>query len=279
MKHADIRESADFLKKSGFGSPETAIILGTGLGKLIDEIEILAEASYDRIPHFPVSTVEFHKGRLVYGTLSGKNVIAMQGRFHKYEGYKQSEITFPIRVFKALGAKELLISNAAGTVNPDFRKGNLMLIDDHINLLGGSPLSGLNDPEFGERFVDLAAPYNADINATLEELARENKIELHKGIYACVHGPHLETRAEYRFIHMIGADAVGMSTVPEVIVANQVGLPCAAISVLTDECDPENLAPVDIADIIATAGRAEPKLVELIHQYLSSSHTSKDKRS
>ena len=269
MKYTDIQETVEYLQNAGFGKPDAAIILGTGLGKLIDRIDILAEAPYSAIPNFAVSTVEFHKGRLVYGTLSGKRVIAMQGRFHKYEGYSQAEITFPVRVFKALGAKELIVSNAAGTVNPDFRKGNLMLIDDHINLLGGSPLSGINDPEFGQRFVDLAAPYAEKINARLEQLAAENDIVLHKGIYACVHGPHLETRAEYRYIRMIGADAVGMSTVPEVIVANQIGLPCAAISVLTDECDPDNLKPVDIADIIATAGEAEPKLVELIARYLS----------
>lgn len=268
MQYESIKETADFLQRAGFESPHTAIVLGTGLGKLIDRIEISAEIGYDEIPNFPLSTVEFHKGKLIFGTLSGKKVIAMQGRFHKYEGYSQAQITLPVRVFKELGAEQLILSNAAGAVNPNFKKGDLMLIDDHINFLGGSPLSGINNPEFGQRFVDMAAPYNLRMNGKLKELASAMKIILHEGIYACVHGPHLETRAEYRFIRMAGADTVGMSTVPEVIVANQIGLPCAAISVLTDECDPDNLKPVDIADIIAAAEAAEPNLVELIKKFL-----------
>lgn len=268
MEYAHIEETADFLRSAGFDTPHTAIVLGTGLGKLISHIDVAVEIEYDKIPHFPVSTVEFHKGRLIFGTLSGKKIIAMQGRFHKYEGYDQTQITFPIRVFKALGAGQLILSNAAGAVNPEFKKGDLMLIDDHINLLGGSPLSGINDSQFGQRFVDMAAPYNIEMNQRLKALAGSMNINLNEGVYACVHGPHLETRAEYRFIRMAGADAVGMSTVPEAIVANQIDLPCAAISVLTDECDPDNLKPVDIADIIAAAEAAEPNLVKLIKNFL-----------
>lgn len=268
IEYEDVLETADFLRSKGFDKPEVAIILGTGLGKLLDYVEVEKSMGYYTIPNFPVATVEFHAGKLIYGYLEGCRIIAMQGRFHAYEGYELSQLTMPIRVFKLLGAKELLLSNAAGSINPEFKKGELMLLDDHIHLQGGSPLTALNDPAFGERFVDLSRPYSPEINGKLKKIAEDQGIPLHEGVYACVHGPHLETRAEYRYLGMIGADAVGMSTVPEVIVANQVGLPCAAISILTDECDPDNLQPVNIEDIISTAGKAEPMMVELIRQYL-----------
>lgn len=264
-----IEESAQFLREKGMTEAQTAIVLGTGLGQLISEIDIEISVDYDTIPNFPEATVEFHKGRLVYGNLSGRKVIAMQGRFHAYEGYNQAQLTLPIRVFGLLGCSELILSNAAGAVNLAFKKGDLMLIDDHINLLGGSPITALSDERFGQRFVDLARPYDPEMNTRIKELASNLSIALHEGVYTCVHGPHLETRAEYRMIHRLGGDAVGMSTVPEVIVANQIGLKTIAISVLTDECDPDQLAPVDIADIIATAGIAEPKLVKLIKAFVS----------
>ncbi len=258
-----IQETTDFLIEKGMDNPEIAIILGTGLGKLIDYIEIEKGIDYEDIPNFPVSTVEFHKGKLIYGKMSGKRILAMQGRFHYYEGYTMQEITFPVRVMKALGVKYLLISNACGAMNLEFKKGNLMLIDDHINLLGDGPLRGKNHNGLGPRFPDMSQPYSAFLNEKMEHIAAKNNITLYKGVYVAVAGPNLETRAEYRFLRGIGADVVGMSTVPEVIVANHAGLPCAAISVITDECDPDNLKPVDIDDIIETAGRAEEDLIKL----------------
>jgi purine-nucleoside phosphorylase len=269
MTFEQIEETTAFLKQNGFDSPKTAIVLGTGLGQLISEIEIIQEIAYTDIPNFPEATVEFHQGRLVYGNLEGRKVIAMQGRYHAYEGYSQAQLTFPIRVFKALGCINLILSNAAGAVNLAFKKGDLMLLDDHINLQGGSPITALSDPRFGQRFVDLARPYDQGQNKSIKALAKDLEIALHEGVYAAVHGPHLETRAEYRMIRTLGADAVGMSTVPEVIVANQVGLKTIAISVLTDECDPDNLQPVDISDIIAVAGQAEPKMVALIKAFIA----------
>ncbi len=260
-----VNETADYLRSNGINQVDAAIILGTGLGMLASRIDAALEFPYDEIPHFPASTVESHAGKLMYGSLSGKKVIALQGRFHAYEGYSQAEITFPVRVLKALGAKYLLISNAAGAVNLNFRKGELMLVSDHINLLGGSPLTGFTD----KRFVDLAMPYHDTLQHAFRQNAAQHGITLHEGVYACVHGPHLETRAEYRYIRMIGADAVGMSTVPEVIVANHVGLPCAAISVITDTCDPDNLEPISIPDILAAAGAAEPRLCTLVEACLS----------
>jgi purine-nucleoside phosphorylase len=259
-----IQETVAFLTKNEITSPSTAIILGTGLRKLAGRINITSEISYSDIPHFPVSTVEFHKGSLLYGKLSGKTVLAMNGRFHYYEGYSMQKITFPVRVMKALGIKYLLISNAAGSMNPKFKKGELMLLDDHINLLGTSPLVGVNHDELGQRFPDMSQPYSKFLNEKLMGISKKRKIALHSGVYAAVTGPNLETRAEYRFLRLIGADAVGMSTVPEVIAANHSGLPCAAISVLTDECDPDNLKPIDIQDIIETAALAEENLIILL---------------
>lgn len=257
-----------YLQQRGFDKPEVGIILGTGLGKILDHIEIEKEISYNHIPNFPTATVEFHKGKLIYGTFENKKVIVMQGRFHLYEGYTLGDITFPVRVMHLLGIKKLLVSNAAGAINPKFKKGDLMLIDDHINLQGGSPLAFRGVEQMGERFVDMSAPYDTEMGQKLERIASERKITLHKGVYASVVGPQLETRAEYRYLKIIGADAVGMSTVPEVIVANHLGLPVVAVSVLTDECDPDNLEPVNIKEIIAMATKAEPDMIELFSELI-----------
>jgi len=263
-----ITESTEYLQSKGFDNPEIGIILGTGLGQLIDEIEILATASYNHIPNFPTATVEFHKGKLIYGILEGKKVVIMQGRFHVYEGYSLQDVTFPVRIMEKLGVKTLLVSNAAGAINLDFKKGELMLIDDHINLQGGSPLAFKGVSELGERYTDMSAPYDTQINSKFESIAKANNIKLHKGVYASVVGPQLETRAEYRMLKTIGADAVGMSTVPEIIVANHLNLKAAAVSVLTDECDPNNLKPVDISEIIAMAGKAEPNMITLFKELI-----------
>ncbi len=263
-----IKTTVEYLQKRGFDKPEVGIILGTGLGKILDHIEIEKEISYNHIPNFPTATVEFHKGKLIYGTLAHKKVIVMQGRFHLYEGYTLRDITFPVRVMHLLGIKKLLVSNAAGAINPKFKKGELMLIDDHINLQGGSPLAFRGVEQMGERFVDMSAPYDAEMGRMLEKIASEKKIMLHKGVYASVVGPQLETRAEYRYLQIIGADAVGMSTVPEVIVANHLKLPVVAISVLTDECDPDNLKPVNIEEIMAMAAKAEPDMITLFSKLI-----------
>ncbi len=263
-----LQETTSFLQNKGFKTPQIGIILGTGLGQLINEIKIIEEISYSEIPNFPTATVEFHKGKLVYGELEGKSVIVMQGRFHLYEGYSLEEITYPVRVMRELGIQTLLVSNASGAINLNFKKGELMLIDDHINLQGGSPLAFKGVEELGSRFTDMSAPYSPMINATLESIAKEYKIQLHKGVYASVVGPQLETRAEYRYLKIIGSDAVGMSTVPEIIVANHLDLPVAAVSVLTDECDPDNLAPVNIEEIIAMAGKAEPNMILLFKELI-----------
>jgi purine-nucleoside phosphorylase len=269
MTKETINTTVAFLQDKGFTNPEVGIVLGTGLGQLVDHVQIEVQINYTDIPNFPVSTVEFHSGKLLYGTLEGKKVIIMQGRFHLYEGYSLQEITFPVRVLKALGVQNLLVSNAAGAINLSYKKGDLMLIDDHINLQGGSPLAFKNVSDFGERFTDMCAPYDAVLNDKMLAIAKANNITLHKGIYASVVGPQLETRAEYRYLKIIGADAVGMSTVPEVIVANHLQLPVIAVSVLTDECDPENLKPVNIPEIIAVAGEAEPKMITLFKVLVS----------
>jgi purine-nucleoside phosphorylase len=258
-----INECVAFLNKKGIAGSEVGIVLGTGLGKLVDSIGIIAEVPYEEIPHFPIATVEFHSGKLIYGELEGKRVLAMNGRFHYYEGYNMREITFPIRVMKALGVQNLLLSNAAGCMDLSWNKGDLMLIDDHINLLPDNPLFGKNTDELGPRFPDMSRPYSPSLNEAMKNLAKSEGIPLHEGVYVAVAGPNLETRAEYRFLRNAGADAVGMSTVPEVIVANHMKLPCAAVSVLTDVCDPDHLEEINIDDIIAVAGRAEEKLVVL----------------
>ncbi len=264
-----LNETVAYLKKDGFVTPETGIVLGTGLGGLVKEISIEKEIDYDKIPHFPVSTVESHHGKLIYGTIKGKKVLVMQGRFHYYEGYNMKEITFPIRVMKLLGVQNLLISNAAGAVNLAYKKSSLMLITDHINLYPSNPLLGKNMDDFGPRFPDMSEPYSKKMNNILREIAKEQDVLLNEGVYVPVTGPNLETRAEYRMIRMLGGDAVGMSTVPEVIVANHMGLPCCAISVLTDECDPDNLEPVAIEDILASAAIAEPQLTALYSELIA----------
>lgn len=269
MKAAQLQETITFLKEQGITAPEVGIVLGTGLGKLVDEIEILKEVAYTDTPNFPIATVEFHSGRIIYGKLSGKMVVVMSGRFHLYEGYTPWEVTYGIRTMHGLGIQHLLISNAAGAINLDYIKGDLMLIEDHINLQGSSPLAFKGANEFGNIFADMLEPYSKKMNTALNLIATENNIQLHSGTYASVLGPQLETRAEYRMLQILEVDAVGMSTVPEVIVAKQLNLPCAAISVLTDECDPKNLQPVDIAEIIAIAGQAEPKMIILFKEVLA----------
>ncbi|RMB62853.1 purine-nucleoside phosphorylase [Dokdonia sinensis] len=263
-----INQTADYLKDKGFDAPEIGIILGTGLGQLLDKVDIIKTVSYNHIPNFPTATVEFHTGKLIYGTLEGKKVVVMEGRFHVYEGYSLTDVTYPVRVMHALGIKKLLVSNASGAINLDFKKGELMLIDDHINLQGGSPLAFKGVEQMGERFVDMSAPYDKAMNQKLREIAKENNIKLHEGVYASVVGPQLETRAEYRYLKIIGADAVGMSTVPEIIVANHLKLPVVAVSVLTDECDPDNLEPVNIPEIIEMAGKAEPVMITLFTELI-----------
>jgi purine-nucleoside phosphorylase len=260
MNYESANTTAAFLKLQGVHNPDAGIVLGTGLSGLARSIEQPLEIPYTSIPGFPLSTVESHAGKLIYGTLAGKKVVVMQGRFHFYEGYDFVKATFPIRVLHATGIRVLMLSNAAGSLNSDFRKGDLMLLDDHINMLPGNPLIGPNEDRWGPRFPDMSHPYNENLNALAVRSAGELGITLHKGVYAAVPGPNLETRAEYRFLMKIGADAVGMSTVPEVITAHHMGLPCVAVSVLTDECNPDHLVPVSLEEIIRTAQTAEPNL-------------------
>ncbi len=258
-----IEETTTYLQVKGFTGAKAGIVLGTGLGSFINLMKIEQSIAYNEIPNFPIATVEFHKGQLIIGYVGNIKVIAMQGRFHYYEGYSMQQITFPIRVMKALGIDYLLLSNAAGGMNVNYKKGDLVLLDDHINLLPENPLRGLNNPLFGNRFVDMSQPYNSKLNKALKNAATTLKIGLQQGVYVSVMGPNLETRSEYRYLRKSGADMVGMSTVPEVIVANHIGLACAAISVITDECNPDDLQPVDIAEIIAVAGKADDKLSKI----------------
>ncbi len=259
----ELNQTISFLKLAGVLNPEIGIVLGTGLGRMASEIEVIVSLDYSDIPNYPLATVESHSGKLIYGKLQGKLVLAMQGRFHYYEGYSLQQITFPIRIMKLLGIRCLLLSNAAGALNLQFKKGSLMLIDDHINMLPDNPLRGKNFDTLGPRFPDMSQPYSAELNDLFSRIAAREHIILHKGVYVAVTGPNLETRAEYRMFRNF-ADAVGMSTVPEVIVANHMSLPCAAISVLTDECDPDNLVPARIEDILETAAKAEINLCRLL---------------
>ena len=258
-----VTETASFLKKSGFNQPTVGIVMGTGLGAMKEKIENPIVIPYAAIPNFPEATVEFHKGNLIYGCIGNIKIIAMQGRFHYYEGYSMQQITFPIRVMKELGVQYLFLSNAAGGMNLSYKKGDLILLQDHINLLPDNPLRGISDPVFGQRFVDMSQPYDAALIELIETNAASLNTIIKKGTYVSVMGPNLETKAEYRWLRSTGADMVGMSTVPEVIVANQCGIKCAAISVITDECDPDNLKPVNIAEIIEVAGRADKTLSNL----------------
>lgn len=250
--------------------PEIGIILGTGLGALVNEIDIQHKLMYSNIPNFPISTLEFHSGRLIFGILEGKKVVAMQGRLHYYEGYDMQQITFPVRVMKMLGITKLFVSNASGALNPDFKTGDLMVIDDHINLQHANPLRGRNFDELGPRFPDMSQPYSRDLIEKGLAIASKNNIRCHKGVYVSVAGPNLETRAEYRFLRIIGGDAVGMSTVPEVIVANHMGLPVFAISILTDEGYHDVLEPVSVEDIIKVAETAEPQMTVIFKELIAS---------
>ena len=248
--------------------PDVAIVLGTGLGGLAREIDVETIVEYGDIPGFPLSTVESHAGQLLCGTLGGKTVVAMQGRFHRYEGYSLQQVTFPIRVLRALGAETLVVSNACGGMREEWAAGDLMLIADHINLLGDNPLVGENDDRLGARFPDMSAPYDARLRELAHAVAREQGTVLREGVYVAVTGPNLETRAEYRMLRTIGADVVGMSTVPEVIVAVQGGMRVLGLSIITDQCIPETLVPAELATIIAVAGRAEPRLTALVRGVL-----------
>ncbi|MCP4642830.1 MAG: purine-nucleoside phosphorylase [bacterium] len=252
-----IREACDF-------QPKIAIVLGTGLNALADKIDVTARVSYEDIPHFPKATVDTHAGELVLGTLAGKQVMALSGRFHAYEGYSLKQVTFPVRVAKALGVEVLVVSNAAGGLNPQFEGGDLMVITDHINLMGDNPLIGPNDESLGPRFPDMCEPYTADFIELAESIALSQGVKMQRGVYLACPGPCLETRAEYRFMRTIGADAVGMSTVPEVIVAVHAGLKVLGFSVITDECLPDALQPVDIDKIIATANETEPIMSDIV---------------
>lgn len=259
-------KAKEYLVNQGIEQAAIGIVLGTGLNELINFVEVIKTIPYENIPGFPISTVESHRGNLIFGTIADKKVLLMQGRFHAYEGYSMQQITFPIRVMKLLGIESLLLSNAAGGINLDFKKADLVLIEDHINLQADNPLIGKNYDEFGVRFPDMSAPYDKKLQEIIQSKAKELGIELKQGVYAAVQGPCLETRAEYRYLKIIGADLVGMSTVPEVIAAVHLKLPCIAVSVVTDECDPENLKPVHIAEIIEVAGRADTKLSKLFFE-------------
>jgi purine-nucleoside phosphorylase len=258
-----LNETVKFLVSEGITCPEVGVVLGTGLGDLVNHIEIIRTIDYSSIPNFPLSTVEIHKGKLIFGWLNNKKIIVMQGRFHYYEGYSFQEITFPIRVFKWLGIKHLILANAAGGINLNFKKGDLIAIEDHINLLPGNPLIGKSEDKFGNRFPEMSAPYCTKMRGLYMEACENQGIMYNEGIYVSVTGPNLETRAEYKFLKIIGADMVGMSTVPEVIVANHMNLPCFAVSVITDECDPSNLKPINISEVIEVAGIADKKMARL----------------
>ncbi len=264
-----LHETVSFLKSRGVQEVDTGVVLGTGLGQLLSHMEIECTIPYKDIPHFPEATVEFHKGALIWGRIGGQKVLLMQGRFHFYEGYSMTKIVYGVRVMKLLGATRLFLSNAAGGINAGFRKGDLVLLDDHINLQTENPLTGRNLDALGPRFPDMSRPYDTTLSEALLRQASALNIPLKTGVYAAVNGPNLETRAEYRFLRIIGADMVGMSTVPEVIAAVHCGLPCAAISVITDECDPDHLQPVNIEEIIAVAGAADQKLSHLLAQTIA----------
>jgi len=269
-----VEAAAALIRKAWKGTPHAGVILGTGLGSLVQHIEQETSLEYEEIPHFPRSTAIGHRGRLVCGRLAGLPVVAMEGRFHMYEGYPLDQITLPVRLMKALGAKLLVVSNACGGMNPYYRLGDIMLIDDHINLMGANPLIGINDDRLGPRFPDMCEPYDQALIERALEVARRENIVAHRGVFVAVAGPNLETRAEYRFLRLIGADVVGMSTVPEVIVAVHAGLKVIGFSIVTDMCLPDCLEPADVAKIIATANAAEPKLTKLVLGVLSGERSS-----
>ena len=265
-----IEDSVKFIRQRiGDFTPEFGIILGTGLGKLVQEIEIEHQLMYANIPNFPVSTVEFHSGKLIFGTLNGRKVVAMQGRLHYYEGYDMQEITFPVRIMKVLGIQKLFVSNASGSLNPDIKKGDIGIIDDHINLLPDNPLRGANDSDFGPRFPDMSQPYDRKMQEQALEIAKTIDVKAYRVVYVSAPGPNLETRAEYRFMRLIGGDIVGMSTVPEVIVANHMGIPVFAISVITDEGFHVDLQPVSLDEIVQVAADVEPKMTAILKELIA----------
>ncbi len=264
-----IDETLKVIKSKTQEEYPVGIILGTGLGGLVKDIDIKHQFEYSELPHFPLSTVESHSGKLIFGNVGKKSVVAMQGRFHFYEGYSMQQITYPVRVMKFLGVKTLLVSNACGGLNPLFRRGDIMLMVDHINLLGDNPLIGKNEDDLGPRFPDMSEPYSLELIKLAEDVALENKIKYQKGVYVAVPGPNLETRAEYRFLRGIGADVVGMSTIPENIVANHMGIKVLGISVITDECFPDALKPAKVEEIIATAMEAEPKMTLIMKEVIN----------
>ena len=264
-----IAEAVDAIAARTPLKPSIGIILGTGLGALAERIDVACAIAYADIPHFPLSTVESHTGRLLFGTLGGKPVMAMQGRFHRYEGYTLQQVTFPVRVMRAMGVDTLIVSNACGGMNPLWEPGDLMLIADHINLIGENPLTGPNDDALGPRFPDMSQPYDLALQHLAKGVALELRIPLRSGVFVAVAGPNLETRAEYRMLRMMGADVVGMSTVPECIVARHGGVRVMGVSIITDACLPDALEEANIATIIATAGRAEPNLTRLVEGVVS----------
>lgn len=265
----NISETIKVIREKSHKDYSVGIVLGTGLGGLVNDIEIDFEIDYSLLPHFVQSTVESHKGKLIFGKLGNKDVIVMQGRFHFYEGYSMQEIVYPIRVMKKLGVETLVISNACGGMNPLYRRSDLMIINDHINLLGDNPLIGKNEDELGPRFPDMSEPYSLELIELAEKVALKNSIKLQKGVYIAVAGPNLETKAEYRFLRATGADVVGMSTVPENIVAVHMGIKVLGISIITDECFPDSLKPVNVQEIIETAMTAEPKMTKIMKEVIS----------
>lgn len=263
------KESYEYIQSRTNVKPTIGIILGTGLGGLVKEINIIDEISYEDIPNFPVSTVQSHSGKLIFGELGGKHVVAMQGRFHYYEGYTMQEVTFPVRVMKLLGIEKLFLSNASGGVNPDYEVGEIMIIDDHINLFPAHPLIGKNFDELGPRFPDMSTAYDKKMIALAQEIAKENNIRVAQGVYAGLTGPTLETPAEYKYVRVIGADTVGMSTVPEVIVARHMDIPCFAISIITDLGVEGKIQETSLEDVIEVANRQEPKMTIIMKELIA----------
>ncbi len=261
-----INEALDYIYKKTPLKPETGIILGTGLGALVKDIKIEEEIPFEDIPHFPVSTVKFHSGKFILGRMGEKNVVVMQGRYHFYEGYTMQQICFPVRVMKMMGAEYLFLSNACGGLNPEYNKGDIVLITDHINLMGTNPLIGPNDDSLGPRFPDMSEPYNRNLINLFQKTAETLKIPVQQGVYAAMTGPCLETAAEYRMLQRIGADVVGMSTVPENIVAVHMGMKVCGLSVVTDICLPDSLEPINVKEVIKIAGNTEPLLASLIKE-------------
>jgi purine-nucleoside phosphorylase len=263
-----IKETLETIRKITRDNYPVGIILGTGLGGLVNDINVEHEIDYANLPHFPLSTVESHKGKLIFGTIGDKKVVAMQGRFHYYEGYTMQQIVYPVRVMKFLGVETLLVSNACGGMNPQYRRGDVMIMTDHINLLGDNPLIGKNYEELGPRFPDMSEAYSNELIKLAEQVALDNKIKVQKGVYVAVPGPNLETKAEYRFLRNTGADVVGMSTIPENIAANHMGMKVLGFSIITDECFPESLKPVNMEEIIAAAVAAEPRMTMIMKEVI-----------